>query len=87
MKGGFSFDDLQFNYQIRQLDKELAGIKSEINDKMDVYFIEDNKMLYDSMMKDYTGGDHKVFKDESKTDFTRYNEYSNPLYKKFNKYE
>ena len=86
MKGGFNFDDLKFNYQMKQLDNELADIKSEINKNLDVYFIEDNKMLYDSMMKEYTGGNHVVYKDESKTDFTKYNEYSNPFVKKFNKY-
>ncbi|MCQ2978892.1 MAG: hypothetical protein MJ245_03740 [Clostridia bacterium] len=83
---GLNFDDLKFNLEMNQLDKEISGLKSKINDNMDSYFIDEDETIYNTMMKNYTGGEHKVYRDEDRTDFTKYNEYKNSFLNKFNKY-
>lgn len=80
-----SYDELIYKLNMKEIDSDIKRIKSDINEKMDVYFIDEDKIVFDTMMKDYTGGKHKTYENMDKTDIKKFNDYKNDICNMFKK--
>ena len=63
----------------------MALLDAALKENLDVYFVDENKEVFDTMMKDYTGGKHKTFESTDQTDFVKYNDYKNSFLDRFKK--